>query len=82
MYISPEILLGKPYGYNCDIWSLGFIVFGMALGIKLLWTNGKDKKASSTDLELNKYNSPLGIADENVKDIIYNKKNRYYLIFC
>lgn len=81
IYMSPEVLLGKPYGYDCDIWSLGCIVFEMAGGIKPFCTNEKDKKVPSTDLELIKYNSPLEIADENVKDIIYNKKNRLLLDF-
>ena len=33
LYMSPERLLGKDYMSNCDIWSLGLIVYEMALGI-------------------------------------------------
>ena len=81
IYMSPEVILGKPYGYDCDIWSLGCIIFEMAGGVKPFCTCEKDKKVPSTDLELIKYNSPLEIADENVKDIIYDKKNRLLLDF-
>ena len=81
IYMSPEVLLGKPYGYDCDIWSLGCIVFEMAGGIKPFCTCEKGKKAPSNDLQLVKYSSPLEFADENVKDIIYDKKNRLLLDF-
>ena len=81
IYMSPEVILGKPYGYDCDIWSLGCIIFEMAGGVKPFCTKEKDKKVPSTDLELIKYNSPLDIADEDVKDIIYDQKNRLLLDF-
>ena len=81
IYMSPEVLLGKPYGYDADIWSLGCIVFEMTGGIKPFCTCEKDKKVPTTDLQLVKYKSPLEFADEDVKDIIYDKKNRLLLDF-
>ena len=75
IYMAPEVLLCSPYGYDCDIWSLGCIVFEMAGGIKPYSTNEPGKAVPSTELQLVKYSSPLEIADENVKDIIYDKKN-------
>jgi len=81
IYMSPEVLLGKPYGYDADIWSLGCIVYEMAGGLKPFCTNDKDKKVPATDLQLVKYKSPLEFADEDVKDIIYDKKNRLLLDF-
>lgn len=74
IYMAPEVLLCSPYGYDCDIWSLGCIVFEMAGGIKPYCTNEPGKTVPSTELQLVKYSSPLEIADENVKDIIYDKK--------
>lgn len=32
-YMSPERLLGQHYGYASDIWSLGVIVYELAVGI-------------------------------------------------
>ena len=81
IYMAPEVLLGNPYGYDCDIWSLGCIVFEMAGGIKPFATNEPGKVVPTTELQLVKFNNPLEIADENVKDIIYDKKNRPLLDF-
>ena len=81
IYMAPEVLLCNPYGYDCDIWSLGCIVFEMAGGIKPFCTNEPGKIVPSTELQLVKYSNPLEIADESVKDIIYDKKNRQLLDF-
>ena len=81
IYMAPEVLLGNPYGYDCDIWSLGCIVFEMAGGIKPFATNEPGKVVPTTELQLVKYNNPLEIADESVKNIIYDKKNRVLLDF-
>ena len=31
-YVAPEILLSKPYGKECDIWSLGIITYLLVIG--------------------------------------------------
>ena len=81
IYMAPEVLLGNPYGYDCDIWSLGCIVFEMAGGVKPFCTKEKGKIVPNTEFQLIKYSNPLEIADENVMDIIYDKKNRDLLDF-
>ena len=81
IYMAPEVLLGNPYGYDCDIWSLGCIVFEMAGGMKPFCTKEPGKIVPTTEIQLIKYSNPLEIADENVKDIIYDKKNRDLLDF-
>ena len=81
IYMAPEVLLCNPYGYDCDIWSLGCIVFEMAGGIKPFCSNEPGKIVPTTELQLVKYSNPLEIADESVKDIIYDKKNRQLLDF-
>ena len=81
IYMAPEVLLSKPYGYDCDIWSLGCIVFEMTGGVKPYCTKEKGKSIPTTELQLLKYSNPLEMADENVKDIIYDKKNRLLLDF-
>lgn len=32
LYMSPEWLMGKDYMTNCDVWSLGLVVYECALG--------------------------------------------------
>ena len=81
IYMAPEVLLGNPYGYDCDIWSLGCIVFEMAGGIKPFSTKEPGKVVPNTEFQLIKYSNPLEIADENVMDVIYDKKNRDLLDF-
>ena len=81
IYMAPEVLLGNPYGYDCDIWSLGCIVFEMAGGVKPFCTKEPGKAVPNTEFQLIKYSNPLEIADENVMDIIYDKKNRDLLDF-
>ena len=81
IYMAPEVLLGNPYGYDCDIWSLGCIVFEMAGGVKPFCTKEPGKVVPNTEFQLIKYSNPLEIADENVMDIIYDKKNRDLLDF-
>ena len=79
--MAPEVLMCNPYGYDLDIWSFGCIVFEMAGGIKPFYTNEPGKIAPTTELHLVKYSNPLEIADENIKYIIYDKKNRDLLGF-
>ena len=28
-YIAPEIYLGEPYGFPCDIWAFGVLLYGL-----------------------------------------------------
>lgn len=27
MYAAPEVLMGRPYDYSCDMWSIGVLVY-------------------------------------------------------
>ncbi len=37
-YLAPEILLGKPYGFAVDLWSLGTMIFEMLTGTPPYWS--------------------------------------------
>ena len=42
-YCAPEILLGKPYQLNCDLWSLGCLIYAMVCEC-LPFDSDSDKK--------------------------------------
>ena len=77
-YTSPDILFGKPYGYDCDIWSLGCVVFELVAGEK---PHIKIANQNGYGLAFANYSSPLETADDDVLDIIYDRKNRNLLDF-
>lgn len=39
-YVAPEVLQGKPYGHEVDLWSAGVITFAM-LRNRLPFTDGE-----------------------------------------
>ena len=77
IYRSPEFAFGKPYGYDCDIWSLGCIVFELVGGMR----PHELVEDGSYGFGVAKYSSPLETADDDVLDIIYDRKNRVLLDF-
>ncbi|GAA6004743.1 uncharacterized protein JCM10292_002499 [Rhodotorula paludigena] len=38
-YLAPEVLLGKPYSYEVDIWSAGTMLYEMLSGMTPFWAN-------------------------------------------
>ena len=80
-YMSPEVLLQKKYGYDCDIWSLGCIVYTLVSGMHPYFTKEKNKSPPSNDFQLISFSSPLEFADDDILDIFYHKKNRVLLDF-
>lgn len=36
-YLAPEVLLGKPYGFAVDLWSLGTMIYEMLVGVPPYW---------------------------------------------
>ena len=77
IYRSPEFAFGKPYGYDCDIWSLGCIVFELVGGMR----PHELVEDGSFGFGIAQFSSPLETADDDVLDIIYDRKNRVLLDF-
>ena len=77
IYRSPEFAFGKPYGYDCDIWSLGCIVFELVGGMR----PHELVEDGSFGFGIEQFSSPLETADDDVLDIIYDRKNRVLLDF-
>lgn len=79
-YMAPEVIACKPYAYDCDIWSLGSIVFELAGGMSP-YSTMEPGKSIPNEMQIMNFSSPLEYADEDVKDIFYEKKNRVLLDF-
>ena len=78
LYMAPEVLLEKKYAYDCDIWSLGCIVYEMFSGKKPYWNGDYVIKNA---FQITGFSNPLEVADDEVLDRIYNRDNRVILDF-
>ena len=71
-YMSPEVILGKPYNFNADYWSLGVILYEIYYG-KLPFGNKKEQKCIYDDI----LNLKLNLVDTDFKSEDFN-----HLITC
>ena len=76
-YMAPEVILEKPYAFDADIWSLGCIVYELVCGVKPYC----DMNPLNAIYQMAQFSSPLEYADDNIKDIFYDKTNRNLLDF-
>ena len=79
LYMAPEVLLEKKYAFDCDIWSLGCIVYEMFSGKKPYFKNGD--YVIKNAFQITGFSNPLEVADDEVLDRIYNRDNRILLDF-
>ena len=52
-YIAPEVIQGQDYGLECDIWSLGVIIYTLIIGKPPFETN--DVKTTYKRIRMNNY---------------------------
>lgn len=76
-YMAPEVILEKPYAYEADVWSLGCIIYELVSGVKPYG----DMTPFNAMIKMAQCTSPLEYADDNIKDIFYDKNNRNLLDF-
>ncbi|KAI8063203.1 kinase-like domain-containing protein [Gongronella butleri] len=53
-YLAPEVLLGEPYTYSMDYWSLGILIYEMIVGSPPFWADtlmGMFKRVVEDELE-------------------------------
>jgi serine/threonine protein kinase len=77
-YMAPEVIMEKPYSFEVDIWSLGCIVYELVCGVKPYADISNPFNAM---YQMVQYASPLEYADDNIKDIFFDKSNRGLLDF-
>lgn len=42
-YLAPEVYLGKGYGFECDWWSFGCLLFEMSCGLPPFYSKNKNE---------------------------------------
>ena len=77
-YMSPQVLMGKEVGFDCDIWSLGCVVYFLVSGLHPYISNDKN---NFNYINIINYSNPLEVADDDILDIFYHRDNRILLDF-
>lgn len=55
-YVAPEVLLGQPYSFSCDVWSLGCLMHVLLTATPPFWSADGDermRRVCSEPLDLN-----------------------------
>ena len=76
-YMAPEVILERPYAFEADIWSVGCILYELVSGVKPY----NDNNPFNAMLKMAQYTSPLEYADDEIKDVFYDRSNRNLLDF-
>jgi serine/threonine protein kinase len=42
-YLAPEVYTGKGYGFSCDWWSFGCLIYEMLVGVPPFYCNNNDE---------------------------------------
>ena len=70
--------MGKEVGFDCDIWSLGCVVYFLVSGLHPYISNDKN---NFNYINIINYSNPLEVADDDILDIFYHRDNRILLDF-
>lgn len=76
-YMAPEVILGEPYSYTADIWSLGCLAFELFTG-KKPFDDSDGMKAMN---QMVNYQSPLKMCSNEVKSVLQYRENATLLDF-
>lgn len=71
-YIAPEVLKKQPYGFSCDMWGLGCIIYALFCGCLPFDSDKQNEAIRMTLHDSLEFDSPCWLsASSEAKDLIF-----------